>query len=93
MTNVSKLASNLLATKTSLVAQSGQASGFCIAGADRTFVAADGLRIDGNKLIISSKSVPHPAFVRFGWNDYPLTDLWNKSGLPASPFEIAVKDK
>jgi hypothetical protein len=24
--------------------------------------------------------------VRYGWADYPVVNLWNKDGLPASPF-------
>ena len=24
--------------------------------------------------------------VRFGWADYPVVNLFNKEGLPASPF-------
>jgi len=24
--------------------------------------------------------------VRFGWANYPVVNLWNKAGLPASPF-------
>jgi hypothetical protein len=26
----------------------------------------------------------HPVAVRFGWADFPIVDLWNKAGLPAS---------
>jgi len=24
--------------------------------------------------------------VRYGWANYPVVNLWNKAGLPASPF-------
>ena len=27
-----------------------------------------------------------PVAVRFGWANYPVVNLWNKDGLPASPF-------
>ena len=30
--------------------------------------------------------VKEPAAVRFGWSNYPVVNLWNKDGLPASPF-------
>ena len=30
-----------------------------------------------------------PAAVRFGWADYPVINLWNKDGFPASPFQTA----
>jgi sialate O-acetylesterase len=35
---------------------------------------------------VRSDDVPHPAAVRFGWADYPVVNLWNSAGLPASPF-------
>ena len=30
--------------------------------------------------------VAKPVAVRFGWANYPVVNLWNKAGLPASPF-------
>ena len=34
-----------------------------------------------------SADAPHPVAVRFGWADYPVVNLWNGAGLPASPFK------
>jgi sialate O-acetylesterase len=31
--------------------------------------------------------VDKPVAVRFGWANYPVVNLWNKDGLPASPFK------
>lgn len=59
--------------------------GFAIAGADRKFVWATA-RIRGNEVVVSSPAVPKPVAVRYGWADYPVVNLWNKNGLPASPF-------
>lgn len=59
--------------------------GFEIAGADHQFVAADA-RIDDRTLVVSSTSVPHPLYVRYGWADSPECNLYNAEGLPASPF-------
>jgi sialate O-acetylesterase len=59
--------------------------GFAIAGADRRFVWADA-RIDHDSVIVSSPAVLKPVAVRYGWADNPMTNLANKSGLPASPF-------
>ena len=28
----------------------------------------------------------NPVAVRFGWANYPVVNLWNKDGLPATPF-------
>jgi sialate O-acetylesterase len=33
-----------------------------------------------------SEQVPKPAAVRYGWAAFPVVNLWNKEGLPASPF-------
>ena len=59
--------------------------GFAIAGADRKFVWAHAV-IDGGKVVVSSPGVEKPVAVRYGWADYPVVNLWNKDGLPASPF-------
>jgi len=68
-----------------LVAKDGPLKGFTIAGADRKFVPADAA-IEGDVVLVFSKEVPRPAFVRYGWADCPSVNLWNKNGLPASPF-------
>jgi sialate O-acetylesterase len=59
--------------------------GFGIAGADGKFVWADA-RIEGDKILVSSKEILNPVAVRYNWADNPLGTLYNKEGLPASPF-------
>ena len=59
--------------------------GFVIAGADKKFYFAEG-KIERNKVIVSSKDVPQPVAVRFGWADFPNVNLFNNEGFPASPF-------
>ncbi len=68
-----------------LVAADGELQGFAIAGEDKKFVNADA-KIDGDTVVVSSDSVPHPVAVRYGWANFPVVNLWNKDGLPASPF-------
>jgi sialate O-acetylesterase len=68
-----------------LVAKDGPLTGFAVAGADGKFVWADAA-IVGNTVVVSSKDVPRPLNVRYGWADCPVVNLWNKNGLPASPF-------
>jgi sialate O-acetylesterase len=69
-----------------LVAQGGEPlKGFAIAGADRKFVWADA-KIDGNTIVVSSDTVAEPVAVRYAWADNPVCNLYNKDGLPASPF-------
>ena len=69
-----------------LVARGGEPlKGFAVAGADRKFVWADA-KIDGNTVVVSSDEVSKPAAVRYGWANNPVCNLYNKEGLPASPF-------
>jgi sialate O-acetylesterase len=63
----------------------GPLKGFAIAGEDRRFVWADA-RIEGDSVIVSSAKVSKPVAVRYGWADNPIANLYNKAGLPASPF-------
>ncbi len=59
--------------------------GFAIAGADRRFVWAEA-RIEGNTVVVSSPQVLEPVAVRYAWADNPVCNLYNRAGLPASPF-------
>jgi len=64
----------------------GELKQFAIAGADKKFVWATA-EIKGNEVIVSSEKVPHPMYVRYAWADNPEgANLYNKEGLPASPF-------
>jgi len=42
--------------------------------------------IDGNTVVVSSERVPNPIAVRYAWAQSPLANLYNKHGLPGSPF-------
>jgi sialate O-acetylesterase len=68
-----------------LEARDGDLTGFAIAGADQKFywALAD---IKGNTVVVHSLLVQQPVAVRYGWANYPVVNLWNKAGLPASPF-------
>lgn len=69
-----------------LVSKDGELKGFAIAGEDRNFVWANAKIVDGNKVVVSAESVKDPVAVRYGWANCPVVNLWNKDGLPASPF-------
>ncbi len=68
-----------------LVARDGALKGFEIAGKDRKFYNAKA-SIKGDKVIVRCPKVPEPVAVRYGWAQYPVVNLWNKDGLPATPF-------
>ena len=59
--------------------------GFAIAGPDKKVVWAEA-KIEGNEVVVRSEKVPNPAAVRYAWQINPECNLYNKEGLPASPF-------
>lgn len=58
---------------------------FEIAGNDRKFMPAVAT-IEKNTILVSCSNVKNPVAVRFAWNYLPIHNLYNKTGLPASPF-------
>lgn len=69
-----------------LLAKDGDLKGFAIAGADGKFVDATAT-IEGDTIVASADSVAAPVAVRYGWTNVPNVNLYNKAGLPASPFQ------
>ena len=67
--------------------QSGELDAFAIAGRDRKWHWADA-KISGSDVIVSSSTVPEPVAVRYAWamNPSQRNLLYNREGLPASPF-------
>lgn len=72
-----------------LTTQGGPLKGFTIAGPDKQFVPAEA-EIDGNTVVVTSDKINKPTAVRYGWNNVPDVNLYNKEGLPASPFRTDV---
>jgi sialate O-acetylesterase len=68
-----------------LEARGGDLKGFAICGPDKKFVWAKA-EIKDDQVVVSSPEVSQPVAVRYGWADYPVINLWNKAGLPATPF-------
>lgn len=61
---------------------------FAIAGVDKKFVWAKS-RIEGNTVIVWNEDILKPVYIRYAWSDNPVNpNLYNKEGLPASPFQI-----
>jgi sialate O-acetylesterase len=59
---------------------------FAIAGVDKKFVWAEA-KIDGDKVIVWNDNINNPVAVRYAWAGNPDgANLYNKEGLPASPF-------
>jgi sialate O-acetylesterase len=68
-----------------LVAKDGDLQGFTIAGDGKDFVLATA-KIEGDKVLVSASGIQRPVAVRYGWTNVPVVNLFNKDGLPATPF-------
>nr|WP_144926882.1 sialate O-acetylesterase [Paenibacillus bovis] len=74
-----------------LVAHGGELKTFVISGEDENFVPAKA-EISGDKVIVSSNHVKQPTNVRYAWASNPEgANLYNKEGLPASPFTTEIR--
>jgi sialate O-acetylesterase len=70
-----------------LMAKGGDVlKGFAIASASGVFVEADAV-IHGDTVTVSHAQVSQPTRVRYAYNSNPTCNLYNKEGLPASPFQ------
>jgi hypothetical protein len=62
---------------------------FEIAGTNQIYYLATVLIDTNNTVVLSSPSVPYPALARYAWSANPQgTNLYNRAGLPVSPFRI-----
>jgi sialate O-acetylesterase len=69
-----------------LVAANGPLKTFAIAGNDHKYVWANA-RIEGDTVVVYSEKIKNPIAVRYAWAINPEgCNLYNKAGLPASPF-------
>ncbi|NLE01606.1 MAG: sialate O-acetylesterase, partial [Fibrobacter sp.] len=59
---------------------------FAIAGSDKKWYWATSAQIDGDCIHLSCSNVSSPKYVRYAYASNPVTNLYNKEGLPASPF-------
>lgn len=68
----------------------GKLQRFAVAGADGKWCWAEAA-IDGNAVVVSSAQVPRPVTVRYAYASNPEgCNLYNRAGLPASPFEAKI---
>ena len=64
----------------------GYVKGFAIAGENKKLVWAKAY-LEGNEIVVYNDSIANPIAVRYAWADNPDdASLYNKEGLPASPF-------
>ena len=65
----------------------GKLDAFAISGSNQVWHWADAM-IKGNTVVVSSAEVSDPVAVRYAWGMNPSQRnlLYNREGLPASPF-------
>lgn len=73
-----------------LVAKDGELKGFTLAGADGAFQPARAT-IVGDTVEVVADAVSAPTAVRYAWANVPEGNLFNREGLPASPFATDSK--
>lgn len=60
--------------------------GFAIAGEDKQFVWAKAEILGKTQVKVWADGVENPAAVRYAWAYNPVCNLYDKNGLPATPF-------
>ena len=68
-----------------LVVRGGGIKELWIAGEDRIFYPAEA-RVDGSRLIVSSREVKMPVAVRYQFSNAGVGNIFSKEGLPLAPF-------
>ncbi len=66
--------------------------GFQIASEDQEFIDAEAV-IENDKVVVWSDKITNPSALRYAWGDNPEGNLYNKGGLPASPFRTDNREK
>lgn len=75
------------AGKQELVIKDGDTlNGFEVRGSDNKFIKVKGKILNKSSVIIDCKGINEPRIVRYAWANYAEINLYNKNGLPASPF-------
>jgi len=80
-----KIRVNFDYTGTGLSAENNAPTQFEIAGSDLVFYPAKTL-IENQTLLVWNDNIAAPKHVRYAWSDTAIGTLFNKEGLPATPF-------
>lgn len=64
--------------------------GYNIGGSKEIIIEASNIKIAGFKLIFTIPSKLQLTSLKYAWTPFPTCNLVNESGLPASPFKIAL---
>jgi sialate O-acetylesterase len=64
--------------------------GFELCGDDQASCRFVDARIDSRDVLLDAADFPQPTRVRYCWGDAPVCNLYDRSGLPAGPFELPI---
>jgi len=68
----------------------GKLVGFTLAGDDGVFAVADAVIEGTDRVIVRAATVARSRAVRYGFLNFPVVNLWNREGLPATPFRTDI---
>ena len=60
--------------------------GFTVAGSDEKFLWAKAKIINANQVEVWNDRIRNPAAVRYAWTNNPICNMYNRDGLPMTPF-------
>lgn len=60
--------------------------GFTISGENKKFVRAEAKIINSTTMEVWSSDVENPVAIRYAWADNPVCNMYNRDGLPMTPF-------
>jgi sialate O-acetylesterase len=72
-------------TPNGLIAKNKTISGFYISGEKEEWLPAEA-KIEKDKIIVWNKTLEHPVYVRYGFGNTIIGNLFSKEGLPVIPF-------
>jgi sialate O-acetylesterase len=70
---------------TGLISKNKTISGFFISGEKEEWLVAEA-KIDNDKIIVWNKTLKQPVYVRYGFSNTLIGNVFSKEGLPVVPF-------
>jgi sialate O-acetylesterase len=67
-----------------------EVQGFELAGADGSFYRATAEIVAKDRVRVVHPEIAEPTMLRYGWADNPVVNLFDRNGLPVTPFRAEV---
>jgi sialate O-acetylesterase len=83
--NKNKIELSIINAPTGLANKGNAVIGFYIAGADKNWQPATAI-INKSKIVVSTKTVKEPLYVRYGFTNTLIGSVFSNEGLPLCPF-------